>query len=112
MMGNMAEESSRRAVAAQRYSCNAYECKRPTSKPLTYWTQSDVVEYIKANNIPYSPVYDMGYDRTGCMFCLFGVHLNSPNKIQTLAKTHPKHWDYIVNKMGARQVLEYIGVPS
>jgi len=111
MMGNMAEESSLRAVAAQRYSCNAYECKRPTSKPLTYWTQRDVKEYLRITGIPYSPIYDMGYERTGCMFCLFGTHLEAPNKIQVLSKTHPKHHDYILNKLGAKEVLDFIGIP-
>lgn len=112
MMGNMAEESSLRATTAARYSCNAYECKRPTSKPLTYWTQEDVKEYIRITGIPYSSIYDKGYSRTGCMFCLYGVHLNNPNKIQVLSQTHPKQWDFIINKMGAGAVLDYIGVPS
>jgi len=112
MMGNMAAESSLRATTAARYSCNAYECKRPTSKPMTYWAQEDVKEYIRIAGIPYSSIYDMGYDRTGCMFCLYGVHLNIPNKIQVLNQTHPKQWDFIVNTMGAGEVLDYIKVPK
>lgn len=112
MMGNMAAESNLRATTSARYSCNAYECKRPTSKPLTYWTQEDVKEYIRIAGIPYSSIYDMGYDRTGCMFCLYGVHLNNPNKIQVLSQTHPKQWDFIINKMGAGAVLDYIKVPK
>ena len=110
-IGNMAEESALRAADARRYSCNAYECKRPTSKPLTWWTQDDVKRYIQHTGIPYSSIYDMGYDRTGCMFCLFGVHMNCPNKIQTLKTTHPKQHDFIVNKLGAKEVLDFIGVP-
>jgi len=111
LLGNMAEESSLRATTANRYQCNSYECNEPKSKPLTYWTKGDVDRYMEMHNIPYSSIYDMGYDRTGCMFCLFGVHMNNPNKIQQLHKTHPKHWEFIINKMGAGEVLDFIGIP-
>ena len=111
MLGNMAEESSLRATTANRYSCNAYECNAPKSKPLTYWTQEDVKKYIRIYNVPYSKIYDMGYDRTGCMFCLFGLHMNHPNKIQILADTHPKYWKFIIEDMGAGEVLDFMKIP-
>lgn len=111
MLGNMAGESSLRAADSRRYACNAYECKRPTSKPLTHWSHQDILEYIRITKIPYSPIYDMGYDRTGCMFCLFGLHMNNPNKIQVLKTTHPKHHNFIINKMGAGEVLDFIDIP-
>ena len=42
--------------------------------PLAIWKEEDIWNYIRTYNIPYSKIYDMGYDRTGCMFCMFGVH--------------------------------------
>ncbi len=53
-----------------------------------------------------------GCKRTGCMFCMFGVHLEKqPNRFQQMYKTHPKQWDYCINKLGLKQVLDYIHVP-
>ncbi|MBC8553665.1 MAG: hypothetical protein H8D23_28960, partial [Candidatus Brocadiales bacterium] len=56
-------------------------------------------------------IYDMGADRTGCMWCMFGVHMeNNPNRFQRMKKTHPKIYDYCINKLGLGEVLEYVGV--
>ena len=66
-----------------------------------------------------------GCDRTGCIFCMFGCHLeNQPNRFQRLKETHPRQYKYSVgggemvdgmwqpNKegLGLGKVLEYIGV--
>ena len=37
--------------------------------PIYEWTDEDVWGYIKENNIPYNPLYDMGYKRVGCVLC-------------------------------------------
>ena len=55
--------------------------------------------------------YTTGCQRTGCMFCGFGCHLEKyPNRFQRLAETHPKQYDYIINKLGFGEVLDFIGV--
>lgn len=58
------------------------------------------------------PIYRCtGVTRTGCMFCLFGVHLEKhPNRFEKMRKTHPKLYDYCMNTLGIKQVLDYIGV--
>jgi hypothetical protein len=49
---------------------------------------------------------------TGCMFCMFGVHLEqSPNRFERMALTHPKLYDYCINNLGLGNVLDYINVP-
>lgn len=51
-------------------------------------------------------------DRTGCMYCMYGVHLEkSPNRFQRMKETHPKQYDFCMNKLGIKEVLEYINVP-
>ncbi len=76
-----------------------------------------VAESIRQFHVPYSSIYDMGYERTGCIFCMFGAHLDgSPNRFQRLQKTHPKLWRYCMRDweaggLGMRSVLEYIGIP-
>lgn len=33
------------------------------------WTEQDVWDFIKENNIPYCSLYDEGFTRLGCLFC-------------------------------------------
>ena len=45
------------------------------------------------------------------MFCMFGAHLEKePNRFQRLKETHPKQYDYCINKLGLGEVLDYINV--
>lgn len=110
-LGEMAIESDLRKTNYIRQGCNAFNAKRPVSRPMAFWTDEDVWQYIKVYNIPYSRIYDMGYERTGCMFCAYGIHLDKGvNKFQLLNKTHPNLHDYCINKLGIGNVLDYIGV--
>lgn len=54
----------------------------------------------------------MGYDRTGCMFCMFGLAREKGcNRFQRMSKTHPVQWNYCLNKLGLKEVLEFMGFP-
>ncbi len=111
MIGNLAEESVRRTRDYLKTGCNAFEAKRPISRPLGFWTEADIWQYLKQFNVPYSRIYDMGEKRTGCMFCMFGVHLEpEPNRFQRMKRTHPAQWRYCMTKLGLAKVLDYIGV--
>lgn len=105
----MACESARRQSVYLKIGCNAYHKRDPTSQPMSFWTEQDVLAYLKMTGIPYASVYGeiveengrlttTGAKRTGCMFCMFGVHLEKkPNRFQRMALTHPKrytslHW--------------------
>lgn len=126
-IGTMAVESSSRHCAWLKNGCNAFNSPMPTSRPLSFWTENDILQYIVENNLPYASVYgeivkgDNGYfttgcERTGCMFCLFGCHLEkAPNRFQRMKETHPRQYDYCMRSreekgLGLREVLEYIGV--
>jgi 3'-phosphoadenosine 5'-phosphosulfate sulfotransferase (PAPS reductase)/FAD synthetase len=106
--GMMVGEGGARGVLT---SCNAYDNKTPISSPLLFWDTKDVWEYIKTYNLPYSKIYDMGEERTGCMFCAFGAHLESePNRFQRMEKSHPKHHKVCMENLGMKHVLETVGV--
>ena len=61
--------------------------------------------------MPYCKIYDMGETRTGCMFCMFGVHMEQgANRFQRMYLSHPKQWNYCINTLGCGKVLDYIGV--
>lgn len=112
IVGLMTYESSLCKTSYLQTGCNSFDTKRPMSMPLAFWLEQDVWEYLRTKNIFYSTIYDKGYDRTGCMFCCFGVHLEKrPNRFELMAKTHPSQWKYCMDKLGLREVLEYMKVP-
>jgi len=110
--GIMACDSDARRMTYMATGCNSYHAGRPVSRPLSIWMPGDVWAYIKREKIGYSPVYDMGYTRTGCVYCPFGAHLEEqPNRFQRLQITHPRLRKYCMEKLGLRDVLIYIGIP-
>lgn len=121
-IGTLACESQLRQSGWLRTGCNAFNGKSPKSTPIAFWTEQDILRYIKLNNLPIASVYGdiiedgeqlklTGAQRTGCMFCMFGVHLErAPNRFQRMAKTHPQLYDYCIAKLGCGQVLDYLGV--
>lgn len=122
-IATLAEESNLRMSNYLKYGCNSFNNKRPISKPLSIWTEQDILEYIDIFKLPIAKVYGKlskddegkyyltGEKRTGCMFCMYGCHLEKePNKFQRLAKTHPKIYDYCINKLKLGEVLEFINV--
>ena len=120
-IATMADESRLREQKYLQNGCNGFNLKIPTSTPIAFWTEQDILEYIFTYKIPIASVYGdviktdkyytTGCQRTGCMFCGFGCHLEKyPNRFQRLAETHPKQYDYIINTLGMGKVLDYIGV--
>ena len=128
IIATMAAESGQRASNWMMYGCNAFGKKRPTSQPMSFWTEQDVLLYLKRFNVHYASVYGeiveddkgelhtTGCARTGCVFCAFGAHLEKePNRFQRLKQTHPKLWEYCMKPwneggLGMKEVLESIGV--
>jgi len=53
----MASESRLRAQKWLENGCNGFHLKIPTSNPMAFWTEQDVLLYIKQNNIPICSVY-------------------------------------------------------
>lgn len=100
MVGTMAGESKRREVTyINRGGCNSFsdDPRRTHSAPLSIWTSVDCWTYIRKFNIPYCPIYNVqGIDRTGCVFCGFGAHLNG-NRFQVVYDRHPKLYAMVMN---------------
>ena len=53
----MASESRLRTQKWLQNGCNAYDLKRPISNPMSFWTEQDVLLYIKENHLPICSVY-------------------------------------------------------
>ena len=123
IIATMASESFQRKSNWLQYGCNAFDKTRPTSQPMSFWTEQDVIEYLIRFNIDFAEIYGRavydgesyrvtGEQRTGCMFCMFGIQCDTtPNKFQRMKITHPQQYEYCINKLGCGKVLDYIGVP-
>lgn len=102
-----------------KHGCNAYESETPTSQPMSFWTEQDVLQYIVDNDLEICSVYGdivsidedgMEYDaslgcgelkctrcpRTGCVFCGFGAHLDKEPRFIRLRETHPRLYEYCI----------------
>ena len=110
-LGTMAENSRTRLSTYQQFGCNITDGKPPTSRPLSFWTEADVWEYLRSRKLPYATIYDRGYDRTGCFACMFGVHMEkSPNRFERMRETHPKLYRYCFEFLKLGRVLDELGV--
>lgn len=128
MTAQMASESRLRMQKWILNGCNAYDLKEPISNPMSFWTEQDILLYCKINKLPICSVYGSivdkdgneidlteyvdkgtcdkdrpllkttGCDRTGCMFCGYGCHLEKPgeSRFVRLKETHPKQYEYIM----------------
>ena len=121
MTAQMASESKLRMQKWLQNGCNGFNMKHPTSNPMSFWTEQDILLYIKKYKLPTASVYGdivvqnsqdgftyketlcecgdklctTGCDRTGCIFCGFGAHLEKgENRFQRLKRTHPRQYDY------------------
>jgi 3'-phosphoadenosine 5'-phosphosulfate sulfotransferase (PAPS reductase)/FAD synthetase len=135
IIATMASESVMRTQKWLQDGCNAFNVTRPHSNPMSFWTEQDVLLYIKENNLPICSVYGevvtdyeamgqcdnqmsfadfgifdnerpllktTGCQRTGCVLCGFGCHLERESRFLKLKETHPKFHNllYILKNNG------------
>lgn len=118
-LGTMAEESRLRTQKWIQNGCNAFEATKQTSAPLSFWTEQDVLHYILREGLEIASVYGdivavdsngLEYydnllgdscrlkctkcDRTGCVYCGFGCHIEKSPRFVRLSQTHPRQYEY------------------
>jgi len=87
IMGIRAEES--RARAARKDNPEYYKGLH-IYKPLFYWLEWEIWEYIESHNLPYCSLYDEGFSRIGCVVCPFLCHGIKGNLLK-----HMERWPKI-----------------
>lgn len=123
IIGTLTEESKLRQQAWLRHGCNTFEGNKKSSQPLSFWKEQDILSYIKDNSLEISDIYGdikgdgscglkcTGCERTGCMFCAFGAHLDKgKTRFQRLAETHPKQYEYCM-KGGSMWTIQNTMLP-
>lgn len=116
IIGVLAGESDlRKRQYIQRGGCNSFKEDSLASYPISIWTDNDIWEYLRKFKVPYCPIYDIpGVDRTGCMVCGFGAHLEEISRFDLLNELHPKAYQFFMNYTNNgvtyREALRRIGV--
>ena len=116
--GQTAEESMMRRNSIMKNGFN----NEDSSKPLGHWRVHDVLEYILKNNLELSECYGniinengkyktTGFYRTGCTCCPIGSHRDNPNQFELLYFYDYDTWNYVINDLGFKQVLDWYNVP-
>lgn len=116
ILGVMAGESKLRTTQyLRRGGCNSFKEDSLGSCPISIWTDTDIWAYKQKMNIQFCELYSMGADRTGCMFCGFGAHLEKSSRFDLLFDLHPKAYqtfmNYTNNGVTYREALRKIGIP-
>ena len=116
-MGITAEESSQRRNALLNYGFNS----EGYSRPIGHWTVQDILLYIIENDLELADCYggiefvDREYkttllQRTGCVCCPIAAQYDNPNKFQIIHEIDYDKWDYAINTLGFKKVLDYFGI--
>lgn len=102
IIGTLAEESQTRERDWLHNGSNIFFVKADNQcRPLSFWTEQDIWDYIELFNIPIAELYNKGYERNGCMYCGFGVKSEKKrlgmNRFERLSFTHPQEYDYLIS---------------
>ena len=125
-IGTLTGESLDRKYSWLDNGCNVFDSKFPSSRPLSIWTETDILQFHLDRSIPLPSVYGSiipdrknggltcsGLTRTGCVFCGFGCHLEEKkglNRFEQLYTSHPTLWSYCMDQLGMADVLGWYGV--
>jgi len=124
MTAQMASESKLRTQQWLKNGCNGFNLNSPISNPMSFWTESDVLLYIREHKLPIASVYGdivgddadgqmnlelfeldrpclrtTGMSRTGCFACMYGYQREKPeeNRLEMMLKySNPKLVDYLL----------------
>ena len=110
ILGTLTEESRQRETDWIKHGCNIfYQKKDNQCRPLSFWTEKDIYDYIEKYQVKIPKLYSMGYARNGCMFCGFGIHIEGDNnRFIRLKETHPKSYEYLINNF--KDLFDELGI--
>jgi len=119
--GLMAQESRTRAInfLTRGYLFEGRQRKhlrgRPFfhCQPMAIWTETDVWDYIRRYDVPYSSLYDMTYialdgstrhiRRNGCLGCATDIQF-ADNSLRVLRQTHRRAWRVVMRQGMAGEI--------
>jgi len=126
IIGTRVDESLLRRNAWLKTGCNAFDSDRPISKPISFWTEQNILEYINKFKTPICSLYGevipvkdtyhlyfggtpdpdqyktTGIKSSGCIFCCFGIsgeckYPDDLNRFEKLKLSHQQLYNYCIN---------------
>lgn len=105
-VGTQTDESQLRLNRWLHTGCNSFDSSNPSSAPLSFWTEQDILEYIKRYELDIASEYGSvienngifsttGEKRTGCLFCLFGIK-NDTDRFIRLKNYDERLYNYVM----------------
>jgi phosphoadenosine phosphosulfate reductase len=91
LMGIRSEESSNRSKRPQ---IDLYKNGDEVYKPIFYWKEWEIWEYIERHDLPYCSLYDEGFGRIGCVVCPF-ICNPKPKYAKWNLQIHKDRWPKI-----------------
>ena len=86
-IGQRRYESHRRS-ASRRIWKNPWVHKQVGASPIHNWTAMMIWLYIFQEKAPYNPLYEVGFERIGCMFC----PASTMSELTIIADQCPSEW--------------------
>lgn len=146
IVATMADEGQMRKQAYLRGGCLTFDTteflnadgtrdmkknKRPMCRPLGFWTDQDIFQYLRKYNLDYAREYGeivevrkkrgmcsmfpcetklccTGEPRTGCCMCPVGCHLDRFAKFKRLRQKYPKLYDYCMEELGEKRLVKWV----
>ena len=113
--------------------CNYFGKSTIRSAPFAIFTRQDILQLALDLEVPVPEIYGTikrkedgtlyttTAQRTGCIMCGFGIHMEKrPHRFDLLKETNPQEWEYWMFRcckdeetgelFGWARVLDYIGV--
>lgn len=130
-LGLMQVEGGQRRFSLRKYGCNYVGKDTVRSCPFNYFSRQDLLRLALELDAPVPEIYGKivrdqdgklrttKAQRTGCMMCGFGIHLESrPHRFDRLKERNPKYWEFLMYRCvtdesgtyGWGRVLDYLGI--
>jgi len=130
-IGITQDESFVRENIYNHTGCNVYDGRTIKSQPLGFWPKQEIIQFVVDKEIPVCSVYGKpikdengdwkftGEQRTGCILCGFGCHLEQePNRLQRMkysdCMVHRQLYDWGMgienNEVTYKEALEHCGI--
>ncbi len=103
LLGTLAEENRQRQIKAATLGTCYHAKKENICKvfPLLWWTEAEIWEYTRANDIPINPLYAKGMKRCGCLPCTAYTSWK-----ESLQKVNPRMYRKIMKDQGQELLLK------
>lgn len=83
-----------------------------TVSPILEWTENDIWDFIRANNMPYCDLYDKGFHRIGCLFCPMATRQEKQRQLSMFPRIAEKIYIRSIGELMERGRYDKFNTPE